>query len=110
MKTLFLLLLITFPALADKRIIRDIPTGVHLAPPGTVLYDGLEDFLTHNDFDHTGAKYVSINQPVWEMQEIDGVPTNVKISDETVIIPVHPSVFKRHTFGGWKAEGKKVPE
>ena len=109
MRTLItiLLLLSTGLVFAEKRIIRDIPIEMHLAGQA-VIYDGLEDFIAPDDYDHTqpGTKYASENKPVFE--EIDG--ERVKVSDETVLVPVHSSVYKRNTFAGWEAVGKDVEE
>ena len=90
----------------DKRIIRTIPVEMHLANQA-VLYDGMEDFITDESFDHTapGVLFASEKRPVFED---DGEGGQVKVSDETELVPVDPSVKKRHTFAGWEAVGTEL--
>ncbi len=90
----------------DKRIIRTIPVEMHLANQA-VLYDGMEDFITNDSFDHTapGVLFASEKKPVFED---DGDGNKIKVSDETILIAVHPSIKKRHTFAGWKGRGEEV--
>ncbi len=87
-----------------KRVIRDIPVEIHLGN-GAVIYDGVEDMIVPDDFDHTGALYVAIDEPVYE--DVDG--KQVKKADVTELIKPHSKLKKRHTFAGWPAVGADVP-
>ena len=77
---------------------------MHLANQA-VLYDGMEDFITDDSFDHTGALYCSIWKPTFKD---DGDGNMVKVSDETVLIEPDSSIWARHTFAGWNAVGTEV--
>ena len=93
-----------------KRIIRTIPVEMHLANQA-VLYDGMEDFITDDSFDHTapGVLYASVKIPVYEDQDDgEGGTISIKISDETVLRAPHISIRKRHTFAGWNAVGQEL--
>lgn len=96
--------------MAPKRIIRTAPVEMHQIPPGTIAYDGNEDFVDETgEFDHTvpGVLYASEMIPVFAD---DPEGNRVKVSEETVLIPVHASVKAHHTFGGWQVVGKPLPE
>ena len=97
-----------------KRIIRTIPIEMHLAQ-GAVIYDGLEDFITEDDFDHTtpDVLYASMDTPVYEQaRDEKGEYTDgeVKVSNETVLKAPDPSIKARQTFAGWDVVGTKVVE
>lgn len=80
-----------------KRIIRTIPVEMHLANQA-VIYDGMEDVLVPDDFDHTapGVLYAAIDTPI--MGE-DGEGNQIIISHTTELVPPHWSVSARNTFG-----------
>ncbi len=94
--------------MTEKRIIRTIPTEMHLAPPQVVIYDGMEDWIdTEGIFDHTvpGVLYASEKTPIFGT---DSEGNRILVSEETVLVPPHASIKQRHTFGSWNGVGKIV--
>jgi hypothetical protein len=92
-----------------KRIIRTADTKMHLGN-GMVLYDGMEDFITTDDYDHTqaGTLFASTDKPVYEDQIIDSKTVRVKVSEETMLVEPDPSIREVHTFSGWEPVGTKI--
>jgi len=90
-----------------KRIIKDKPQGMFKLSdyPQGVMYDDMIDWIADDETDHTGALYVAIDHPVFEMVEGE----RVKKSDHTEIIPPDTRIKKRHSFAGWEPVGQDIP-